>query len=289
MSHLSNRNAIITGASQGLGKEIASAYLRAGANVLICSRNEQELNATREELLSAGFGPDRLVARVADVSRADDVASVTSAALTQWNKVDVLVNNAGVYGPMGRSDGVDWNEWTRTIEINLYGSVLPARALLPHFKERRYGKIVQISGGGATTPFPSITAYAASKAAVVRFAESLAQEVLEYGIDVNALAPGALQTRMLDQVIESGPDAVGKAYYERMLKIKEEGGTPLHRGAALAVFLGSSASDGLTGRLISAAWDSWESLPERIDEINASDIYTLRRITAADRGKAWDK
>ena len=135
---------------------------------------------------------------------------------------------------------------------------------------------------------PRITAYAASKAAVIRFAESLAEEVREFGIDVNAIAPGALNTRMMDQVIASGPETVGEAFYARMERIKTDGGTSLQRGADLAVFLGSAASDGLTGRLISAAWDPWETLASRIKEIANTDIYTLRRITPADRGKNWD-
>ena len=92
------------------------------------------------------------------------------------------------------------------MEINIYGSVLPCRAVLPHFKQQRYGKIVQLSGGGATNPLPRISAYAASKAAVVRFAETLALEVQDDGIDVNAIAPGALNTRMLDEVLAAGPE-----------------------------------------------------------------------------------
>ncbi len=286
---LTGRTAIITGASQGLGKEIARAYLAAGASVLICARNATDLESARTELQAVAGVDGRLVARTADVSKPDDAAGLIEAALEQWGHVDILVNNAGVYGPLGPSDEVDWLEWTRAVEINLYGSVLPARALLPHFKQRRSGKIVQISGGGATNPLPRITAYAASKAAIIRFAESLAEEVREYGIDVNAIAPGALNTRMLDQVIASGPGTVGDAFYTRMERIKSEGGTSLQRGAALAVFLGSPASNGLTGRLISAAWDAWEDLPSRIDEIASTDIYTLRRVTAADRGKDWDQ
>lgn len=284
---LSGRNAIITGASQGLGKEIARAYLAAGANVLICARNTDNLEKTNKELSQDGVD-ERLVTQVADVSKAEDASLVVQAAVERWGHVDILVNNAGVYGPLGPTDEVDWIEWTQALEINLYGSVLPARALLPHFKQRRYGKIVQISGGGATNPLPRITAYAASKAAVIRFAESLAEELREFNVDVNAIAPGALNTRMMDQLIAAGPDAVGSAFYSRMERIKSEGGTSMQLGAALAVFLGSSASDGLTGRLISAAWDSWEKLPGRIEEIATTDIYTLRRITAADRGKDWD-
>jgi 3-oxoacyl-[acyl-carrier protein] reductase len=167
------------------------------------------------------------------------------------------------------------------------GGVLPCRAFIPHFKQHRYGKIVQLSGGGATNPLPNISAYAASKAAIIRFAETLAVEVKDYRIDVNAIAPGALNTRLLDEVIAAGPEAVGRDFHDRMIKTKEAGGTPLERGAALAVYLGSADSDGLTGRLLSAVWDPWESLATRRNDIAGSDVYTLRRIVPKDRGLTW--
>jgi 3-oxoacyl-[acyl-carrier protein] reductase len=163
------------------------------------------------------------------------------------------------------------------------------RALLPHFKARRYGKIIQLSGGGATNPLPRLSAYAASKAAIVRFAESLALEVQADGIDVNAVAPGALNTRMMRELLDAGPSAVGDAMYERMTRIAESGGTPLETGAALAVFLASPQSDGITGRLLSAVWDPWADLPSHRDELARSDVYTLRRIVPADRGLPWEK
>jgi NAD(P)-dependent dehydrogenase (short-subunit alcohol dehydrogenase family) len=208
-------------------------------------------------------------------------------ALALFPRVHVLINNAGVQGPAGAIEDVDWADWVRTLEINVMGSVLTCRALVPHFKQHRYGKIIQLSGGGATSPMPRLSAYAASKAAVVRFVESLALEVSASGIDVNALAPGALDTRMLDEVLAAGPARVGQAYYDRMVKTKETGGTPLTAGAALAVFLGSAESDGITGRLISAVWDPWTELPDRRDDLKATDIYTLRRIVPRDRGYAW--
>src|SRR5204862_6702902 len=141
--------------------------------------------------------------------------------------------NAGVYGPMGLIEDVNWADWVRAIEINVYGSILPCRALLAHFKQHSYGKIVQLSGGGATNPLPRLSAYAASKAAIVRFMESLALEVRDSHIDVNAIAPGALNTRMLDEVLAAGPDRVGQEFYDRMARTKQEGGTPLDKGAAL--------------------------------------------------------
>jgi NAD(P)-dependent dehydrogenase (short-subunit alcohol dehydrogenase family) len=175
----------------------------------------------------------------------------------------------------------------KALEVNLLGSVLPCRALVPHFKTCGYGKIIQISGGGATNPLANLSAYAASKAAVVRFAETLAEELRASHIDVNAVAPGALNTRMLDQVLAAGPAAVGAGFFERAQKQKADGGTPLQTGAELCAFLASAQSDGITGKLLSAVWDPWDTLPSHRADLDRTDIYTLRRIVPKDRGKAW--
>jgi NAD(P)-dependent dehydrogenase (short-subunit alcohol dehydrogenase family) len=131
-----------------------------------------------------------------------------------------------------------------------------------------------------------ISAYAASKAAVVRLMETLAEELREYAIDVNAIAPGALNTRLLDEAIEAGPEKVGEEFYRRALKQKDSGGVPLDKGARVAVYLASAQSNGITGKLISAQWDPWETLHDHLAELQ-SDIYTLRRIVPEDRGKSW--
>jgi 3-oxoacyl-[acyl-carrier protein] reductase len=158
---------------------------------------------------------------------------------------------------------------------------------MPHFKKQRYGKVIQLSGGGATNPLPKISAYAVSKAAIVRFSETLAKEVRGFGIDVNALAPGALNTRMLEEVLMAGPEIVGKDFYERSLKQKKSGGASIDRAAELALFLASSQSDGITGKLISAAWDNWEEWPNHISELDRTDAFTLRRIVGRDRNIDW--
>lgn len=284
---LAGRNAIITGANQGLGLEIARAFVDAGAGVLICARDGDRLEAAASELRVRRPGA-QVETEPADVTSEPDMTRVVARALQAFGTLQVLVNNAGVYGPIGPTDEIDWASWTRAMEINVNGSVLPSRLVLPHFKSQRYGKIIQISGGGATNPLPRITAYAASKAAIVRFAESLAEEVRDFHIDVNAVAPGALNTRLLDEVLAAGPDRVGAAFHERMVKIKADGGTPMDVGAALTVFLASPESDGISGRLLSAVWDPWRSLPALRDDLAGTDIYTLRRIVPSDRQRDWD-
>lgn len=284
---LENKIAIVTGANQGLGFEIARKYLDAGASLTICARNGELLEGAKQRLQSTLCSGQEILAQRADVSKVDDVKRVVDATVEKFGRVDILVNNAGVYGPKGAIEDVDWQDWVSAIEINLYGSILMCRAVLPHFKARGRGKIVQLSGGGATNPLPRISAYAVSKAAVIRFIETVAEEVRENHIDVNAIAPGALNTRMLDEVLEAGPEKVGKAFYERSVKQKQTGGASLDKGAELAVFLGSALSDGITGKLISAVWDPWASFPAHLDELDSTDIYTLRRIVPKDRGKSW--
>jgi 3-oxoacyl-[acyl-carrier protein] reductase len=283
---LTGRTALITGASQGLGAAIAEHFLADGANVVLCARNAEDLEAQRNRL-AAVYGADRVWARPADVSIKSDVDALFDEARSHLGHLDILVNNAGVYGPMDSIDAVDWGEWMEAIAINLIGTAYCARKAVMIFKPQRYGKILMVSGGGATNPLPGISAYAASKAAIVRFTETLALETREWNIDVNAIAPGALMTRLTDQLIAAGPERVGATLHARMVKLKQEGGTPLALGAALCGYLASAESDGLTGRLIAAPWDPWPFSEEHRREITESDIYTLRRIVPKDRGKAW--
>ena len=284
---LKNRCAVVTGASQGLGFEVARQFVKEGARVMLCARNANKLFDAQKELQLLAEHPSKVSAQVTDISRAEEVDHLFATAIKEFGYLDVLVANAGVYGTKGPVEEVNWEEWSNAIDINLKGTVLQCRAILPHFKKRRCGKIIIMSGGGATKPMPYFSAYAASKAAVVRFAETLAEEVVSFGIDVNTVAPGALNTRLLDEVLEAGPEKVGKNYYEQSLKQKSDGGVPLSKGASLCVFLASSVSDGVTGKLISAVWDPWKTFSQYIDELTHSDIYTLRRIIPKDRGKAW--
>lgn len=285
---LKDRGIVVTGASQGLGKAIAAACVREGAHVLICARDEDLLHRTRREL-EALAGPGReIISQRADVSRLDDVQSLVQTASRSLPSFDGLINNAGVYGPKGLLEETDVLEWWRAIEINLLSVMLTCRETIPIFRRQGHGKIVNLSGGGATAPLPRISAYAASKAAVVRLTETLAQETAGSGIDINAVAPGALNTRLLDEILEAGPDRVGASFFDRAIQQKNRGGTPLESGADLCIFLQSSASDGISGRLISSVWDPWRELAKRREELCQGDVYTLRRIVPEDRGLKWE-
>ena len=286
-NELQGRTAIITGASQGLGLEIAMRYVAAGASIIICARDESMLSEAADVLKRSASNDQVIFHMVADVAESESVDALIDFVFDNMSRIDILVNNAGIYGPKGPTDSIDWVQWVRAINVNLLGSVLMCRAVIPHMKRQGYGKIVQLSGGGATNPLPNLSSYAVSKAGIVRFIETLAIEAAEYGIDANAIAPGALNTRMLDEVLASGPEAVGNEFYERALQQKASGGAGLEKGANLAVFLGSAGSDGITGKLISAIWDPWEELDRYKADLEDSDIYTLRRIVPSDRGLDW--
>ncbi len=284
---LKGRAAIITGANQGLGKAIATHYVQAGASVLLVARGAAMLTQVEAELRALAPLSEQVIASYsADISHPESGPSILAEAQKHFPAVTILVNNAGVYGPMGLIEEVDWAEWVQAVQINLFGTVQMCRAVIPTMRKQQYGKIINLSGGGATAPLPRITAYAASKVAIVRLTETFAEELREAHVDVNAIAPGALNTRMLDQVLSAGPEKVGKSFYERARKQEAQGGASLDQGASLAVFLGSAASDGISGRLLSAQWDDWAKLAGEKEHLARTDIFTLRRIVPEDRRAA---
>ena len=285
---LKGRSAIITGANRGLGRAIAASFVQAGANVLLVARDQELLGAVQQELAPVvSQAGQRVEAIRGDVANPASCAAIVRQGLELLPDITILVNNAGVYGPMGLIEEIDWDDWVEAIQINLFGAVLMCRQVIPLMRARGYGKIINLSGGGATAPLPRISAYAASKVAIVRLTETFAEELRDAHVDVNAIAPGALNTRLLDEVLAAGPEKVGQEFYNRAIKQRDQGGASLEKGAALAVFLASAASDGITGRLLSALWDDWAHLPDRRDELTTSDIYTLRRLVPEDRGLKW--
>lgn len=284
---LIGQRAIITGANQGFGFEIAKQYVLEGADVVLCARNGELLNQAHRELSALAKKQTKILIQQTDVSDSKQVKKLIERTISELGGLDILVANAGIYGTKGALEDIDWDEWSNAIDINLKGTVLLCKEAVPYLKKQKSGKILIVAGGGATKPMPFLSAYAASKAGVVRFGETLAEEVHEFNIDVNMIAPGALNTRLLDEILEAGPDKVGKSFYDQSIKQKQTGGSSPEMGANLCVFLATNESNGITGKLISAVWDPWKELPKFIDDLKNSDIYTLRRIIPKDRGKLW--
>lgn len=269
---LKNKIAIVTGAGRGIGRAIALAFAKEEADLIVVSRTLSEVMETAKQ--TEDLGRQALALRV-DVSKWEDVDNMVNLTLQKFGKIDVLVNNAGILGPVGTLAENDANQWIKTVNVNLIGTFLCCRAILPIMIKQRKGKIINLSGGGALYPRPHFSAYATSKAAVVRLTETLAEETKKFNIQVNAIAPGAIKTRLHDQVLAAGEAAGGKALAESR-KVKEKGGTPAELPVGLAVFLASDESNGLTGRVISAVWDNWQEMDERIPEIMSTDWYTSR-------------
>ncbi len=270
---LTDKTSLITGGGRGIGRAIALAMAAEGANVVISARGAAELTATAELISSKG---GHVLAVTADVSKPEEVEELFLAAKRRFGGVDILVNNAGMQGPIGPAEEVDTELWLQTVSVNLSGTWLCMKAAIPGMKSRGHGKIINLSGGGATGPRERFSAYASSKAAVVRLTETVAQELQGSGIDVNSIAPGAVNTAMLDEVLEAGELAGEELDAAR--KRADEGGTSPEKAAALTVFLASSASDGITGKLLSAVWDPWddESFADKLR--SDGDLATLRRI-----------
>jgi NAD(P)-dependent dehydrogenase (short-subunit alcohol dehydrogenase family) len=288
MLKLADRCAIVTGAGVGLGYAIARAFVADGANVVICGRSAGSLREAYTSLSGLALPGRHVLMHGCDVSSEAQVNELIRFAIAEMGEVQILVNNAGVQGPIGPTEDVSLEDWRRTFEINLYGTLFACRALIPHLRSKGYGKILNLSGGGAASPRPFFSAYAASKAAVVRLTENLAEELRGTHIDVNAVAPGALNTQMLEQTLAAGPELVGEGQFVQAEKQKAGGGSSLERAASLCVYLASAAADGITGRLISAPWDPWPTMHEHAAELASSDIYTLRRIVPTDRSKPWN-
>jgi NAD(P)-dependent dehydrogenase (short-subunit alcohol dehydrogenase family) len=280
---LSGKNILITGGSQGFGRHIVEAFLAEGANVVFCARTAADVARTQAEL-TPGLKPGQQLAGLAcDVADPASVAALFARA-AQLGPLHAVVNNAGIYGPIGPTEDVALADWTQAWQVNVTGTLLVCQHAVRAMKPLGAGKIINISGGGATNPMPRFVAYAATKAAVVRLTETLAEEYRADHIDVNAIAPGALRTRMTQQVLAAGPEKAGADFFAKNKKWSDEGAVDPKLGAALCVWLASAESDGITGKLISAQWDPWKD-PAKFRALATGDVYTLRRIVPEDRPK----
>jgi 3-oxoacyl-[acyl-carrier protein] reductase len=281
---LSGRNTLITGGSQGLGRHIVAAFLAEGANVVFCARTAADVERARAELAPSLAPGQQLVAATCDIANPASVAALF-ARVAQLGPLHAVVSNAGIYGPIGPTEELDLAAWHQAWQVNVTGTLLVCQHAVRAMKAQGGGgKIITISGGGATNPMPRFASYAATKAAVVRLTETLAEEYRADKIDVNAVAPGALRTRLTQQVLDAGPARAGAEFFARNKKWSAEGADDPQAGAGLCVFLASTASDGITGKLISAKWDPWRE-PAKLRAAAVGDVYTLRRIVPEDRPK----
>jgi NAD(P)-dependent dehydrogenase (short-subunit alcohol dehydrogenase family) len=270
---LAGRTCLIAGASGAIGRAVAEKFYSEGARLALTFHIQKDC----QYFDSLPTKDSRVSIFKLDVRRPRDIRAVVARAERKFGPITTLVNCSGVLGPIGPTQRVAAKDWMQTIEINLIGSFHLVQAVLPSMLASGRGKIIQFSGGGAAYGRPFFTAYSASKAALVRFTESLSDELRESNIQCNAIAPGPVKSRMWDELRHS-VNAGGPLALKELEKMDKTGGVPVERAAALALFLASDRSNALTGRLISAAYDKWEEIESVIPKIMSTDSWTLRRV-----------
>lgn len=272
MAHkIQEKSVLITGAGRGIGKRLAMGFAEAGARVGLLARSQAELDLAKLEIEHAGGNALRMRADVRDL---EQLQAAVDRMRAVFGGVDILVAAAGVPGPIGSILTTKPKAWMEAIEINLIGVVNACRAVLPHMIEKRAGKIIVVAGSGATTSRPNFTAYAASKAAVVRFAECLADEVRDHNVQVNAIMPGAAHSYMTDEILQAGEERAGAKEIEEAEQVSLTGGVSPEKQTQLALFLASERSNHISGKLIHVN-DDWR----RFEQENMKpELYTLRRV-----------
>lgn len=259
---LKDKVIIVTGGSGGIGSVISKFFINEGARVVIFDREKSVIK-------SGGF--------YVDVSDYKSVNAGVVSVFRKFKHIDGVVNCAGIQAPIGPFVENDMILWKKNIEVNLFGTIHLCRAVAPIMVKQKKGFIINFSGGGATGSRENFSAYAVAKTGVLRFTEILADELKKYHIRVNAIAPGAVNTKMLEEVLKIGKRA-GKVELESAKKRAKEGGASPELAAELAVFLASKDSGILSGRLVSAVWDDWKNWKkEDIQKIMESESLKLRR------------
>lgn len=274
-------NIILTGSSTGIGRSLANRLLGRGHYVWGLARSDQVGFAAQH--------PGKFYASRCDVASWDQVQLAAQEVTTAWPHIDGLICCAGIQGEVGPAITADPARWSSTVRANLDGTFYPFRAF-HHLLARapRRAKVIAFSGGGATKPRVNFSAYGVAKTGVVRLIETLAEELRDQSIDLNSIGPGAINTHLTDEVLALGPAIAGLAEFIAAQKQKKSGGASLDNALGLVEWLLSPASDGISGRLIAAPWDPWNTLDQHANALIKSDIYTLRRIVPEERGLKFD-
>jgi NAD(P)-dependent dehydrogenase (short-subunit alcohol dehydrogenase family) len=263
-------NLVITGSSNGIGRFLAESLAKRGHEICRLARSPQE-----------GFSFQ------CDVSDWRTLQNCAGSVAAKWKAIDGLICCAGVQEPIGPAMETDPKDWRSALAVNLDGTFFSVRAFFSLLRQaQRRAKVICFSGGGSTSPRPNFAAYGIAKTGVVRLVETLAAEWEKLPLDINAVAPGAIFTRMTEQVLVSGEKLAGQKEFESASKLSRDNSAKLEKVLGLVEFLLSEKSDGISGKLISAQWDPWEKLEEFKADLTG-DIYTLRRIVPKDRGKDW--
>jgi NAD(P)-dependent dehydrogenase (short-subunit alcohol dehydrogenase family) len=268
--HLEGQVAFVTGGGRGLGRAFAETLAAAGAAVAVVARSASQVEETAADIVARGGSA---LALAVDVSDPAAVERAVQSVERELGPVDLLVNNAGVTGPIGPITETDPEQWWRCLEINLRGPFLCARGVLAGMIARGRGRIINVASGAGALPVPYLCAYVTSKAALIRFTENLALETREQGIRVFAIHPGTVRTAMVTEGIDS---PAGRQWLPWFRDAVEQGQhVPPERAARLVLQLASGRADALTGRFLTIHQDL-DALIARAEEIAATDLHTLR-------------
>ena len=260
---------LVTGGGRGIGREIALALARAGGRIAVVARTTAEIDAVAAECRELGA----TTLAVAGDLGSGDVEQITTAVVESLGSIDLLVNNAGMTGPAGPLWSTDMEEWWHCFEVNLRAPALLSRAVLPDMVRRGQGRIVNVASGAGARAWPHNSSYGVSKTALIRFTETVAAEVRDHGVQVFALAPGLVRTKLTDDVLAS---EAGARWFSHVADWFREGhDRPAGDAANLVVEMASGTLDALTGCLIAVADDRAELLSHHND-IADDSLYRLR-------------
>lgn len=262
--------AIVTGAGRGVGQAITESLTAAGAAVVLAARSRDEVEAVADGARRRG---GRALAFQTDVTDQDAVGELVSATVRAFGPPDLLVNAAGTWKHVGPVETADADRWWGDVEVNVRGTFLCTRAVLPWMTERRAGRIVNVSSYAGIAARPYATGYAASKAAVLRFSDSLAAELMNSGVRVFVVSPGFVHTRLVEDIAAS---EAGRRYLPE-LSSRTDAVEP-ERTGQLVLQIAGGKLDPLAGRFIHVLDDVDEML-DRAAEIEERDLYTLRLRT----------
>ena len=278
---LKNKVAIVTGGSRGIGKAIAEKLAENGCNLMIAARTESELTSAAGSIKKQ-YGVDAIT-QLTDISDESSVVRMVNNTIAEFGRIDILINNAAVIGPMGSIEEISLKDFFDTLRINVGGTISAIKAVLPTMKNDDGGWIINLSGGGALFPLPYFDAYSASKASIVRLTENFSVEFEKYDIMVTAISPGAVNTKMFEEQLRADKESIGEKNWSSLQNRLATGGDPVDKAPDLVLYLVSKTRMEFNWKVISAIWDNWENITENKEQLTDPDLHTMRRIVPKDR------
>jgi short-subunit dehydrogenase len=284
MNSFENRLGVISGATGFLGSLLARHYSHLGSDLILIGRDGGKLNSLKEELSS---NSSIQIVCVSLDFESNYISKLYREIAPYNHRISYFINTIGDQNPISPILSSEDGDWAKSIETNLIVPVNLTKFFVKKFIDNGCGSVILTSGGGAANPRINFSAYASAKAGLVRFVETFASEISDTQVRINTIAPGILPSKMMNEVLENFAIAGGEEFAIAKSTLERADEWKPSKVLDLCDFLLSEESQGVSGKLISADWDNWSEWPQHITKINASDIFTLRRITGRDRGHNW--